>query len=58
MKITSFLKEVGLEMRKVNWPTKKDTLKNTIIVILISIVVAIFLGGFDVIVREVIRRIV
>jgi len=46
-KITSFLKEVGMEMKKVNWPTKKDTLKNTLIVIGISIVLAIFLGGLD-----------
>jgi len=46
-KILSFLKEVGVEMKKVNWPTKGDTLKNTLIVIGISIALAIFLGGLD-----------
>ena len=46
-KITTFFKEVGLEMKKVNWPTKKDTLINTLTVISISLVAALFLGGLD-----------
>ena len=46
-KIKTFFKEVGLEMKKVNWPTKKDTLINTLTVISISIVAALFLGGLD-----------
>jgi preprotein translocase subunit SecE len=57
-KITLFFKEVGLEMKKVNWPTKKEALKDTLIVISISVVVALFLGGLDIIIREVIKRIV
>ncbi len=46
-KTISFLKDVQLEVRKVNWPTKKETLKYTLIVIGVSIVVAAFLGGLD-----------
>jgi preprotein translocase subunit SecE len=46
-KIATFFKDVGLEMKKVNWPTKKDTLINTVTVIAISVVAAIFLGGLD-----------
>jgi preprotein translocase SecE subunit len=34
-------------MKKVSWPTKKDTLINTLTVISISVVAALFLGGFD-----------
>ena len=48
-KITTFLKEVRLEMKKVNWPTRKETLRYTLIVIGVSIAVAVFLGGSDVI---------
>lgn len=48
-KITTFLKEVLLELKKVNWPTRQETLKYTLIVIGISAVVAAFLGGLDVI---------
>jgi preprotein translocase subunit SecE len=46
-KIASFLKEVRLEMKKVNWPTREQTIKHTLIVIGVSIVVAAFLGGLD-----------
>lgn len=56
-KIATFFKDVGLEMKKVNWPTKKDTLINTVTVIGISIVVAILLGGLDIIIRGIIKRI-
>jgi len=46
-KIISYLKEVKIEAKKVNWPTRKETLKYTLIVIGVSIVVAILLGGLD-----------
>jgi preprotein translocase subunit SecE len=57
-KIVTFFKDVGLEMKKVNWPTKKDTLMNTLTVIAISVVAAIFLGGLDIIIRGIIKRII
>ncbi len=46
-KIDSFLKEVKAEIRKVNWPTTKETIIYTLIVLGVSIVTAIFLGGID-----------
>jgi len=46
-KIVSFLKEVRLEMKKVNWPTRDETIKYTLIVIGVSVATAIFLGGLD-----------
>ena len=47
-KIILFLKEVKLEMKKVNWPTRQETIKYTLIVIGVSVAVAIYLGGLDV----------
>lgn len=46
-KIISFLKEVRLEMKKVNWPTRKETIRYTLIVIGVSVAVAAFLGSLD-----------
>ncbi len=46
-KIAAFLKEVKLEMKKVNWPTRDETIKYTLLVIGISVATAIFLGGID-----------
>lgn len=54
--ITNFLKEIKLEIKKVNWPRKKETARDTLIVIGVSIVVAIFLGGIDFIFTRILNR--
>lgn len=46
-KVITFLKEVRLEMRKVNWPTRQETVRYTLIVIAASFAVAVFLGALD-----------
>lgn len=57
-KIITFLKEVRLEMKKVNWPTKRETIKYTLIVVGVSIAVAIFLGGLDFIFATILNKFV
>lgn len=54
--VTTFLKEVYLEMRKVNWPTRKEALKYTAIIIVVSIFTAAFLGGLDYIFTTILNR--
>ena len=51
MKVIDFLKEVKIELKKVNWPTKKESVRYTLIVIGVSLGVAFFLGFFDFIFR-------
>jgi len=46
-KIITFLKEVRLEMKKVNWPTRDKTVKFTLTVLGVSVAVAAFLGSLD-----------
>jgi len=46
-RISNFLKETRVELKKVNWPTRKETIKYTLIVVGLSFVVAVFLGGLD-----------
>lgn len=46
-KITEYFKETKAELKHVNWPTRKQTILYTIIVVVLSIVVAYFLGIFD-----------
>ena len=45
--ITNFLKEVKVELGKVNWPTKQQTVLYTLVVIGMSVVTALFLGMID-----------
>lgn len=42
-----FLKEVRTELSKVAWPKKAQATRLTLIVIGVSVVTALFLGGFD-----------
>lgn len=44
-RIITFLKEVKLEIKKVNWPTRRQTVRYTLIILGISLFVAVFLGG-------------
>ena len=46
-KLTNYIKESIVEMKKVTWPTKKETRNYTILVIGISVGVALFLGLLD-----------
>jgi preprotein translocase subunit SecE len=46
-KLTRYLKETRSELSKVNWPSRRDTIRFTATVILVSVFVAALLGGFD-----------
>jgi len=55
-KISTFFKEVKLEMKKVNWPTRQETIKYTSIVIGVSLGVAAFLGACDFIFTTILNK--
>ncbi|NTW14310.1 MAG: preprotein translocase subunit SecE [Candidatus Moranbacteria bacterium] len=42
-----FLKEAKVELLKVAWPTKEQLIRNTVLVVVISLSMAIFLGALD-----------
>lgn len=46
-KITTYLSDVKAEMSKVSWPTKEELRDSTIIVIVLSVVLAIFVFVVD-----------
>lgn len=54
-KITSYFKESYVELKKVNWPTRKETIHLTIVVIIISLAVSLFLGLFDILFSYLLR---
>ena len=45
--VITFFREARGELAKVAWPSKPDIIRNTIIVIVVSLIVAAFLGGLD-----------
>jgi preprotein translocase subunit SecE len=54
-KIVQFLQEVQLELKKVVWPTRKDTIASTSVVLIIVIIIAFFLGLIDLGLTRIIR---
>ncbi|MGZ3647525.1 MAG: preprotein translocase subunit SecE [Syntrophales bacterium] len=46
-KIIRFLKEAKIELKKVTWPTPRQTIASTSVVIIVVIIVSIFLGIVD-----------
>ncbi|OGW14964.1 MAG: preprotein translocase subunit SecE [Nitrospinae bacterium RIFCSPLOWO2_12_FULL_45_22] len=42
-----FLRDVRTEMKKVSWPTRKDTINSTSVVLITVFFIAIFLGLID-----------
>ena len=43
----TFLKEVRDELKKVVWPSREEVTRLTLIVIIVSLLVGVFLGGLD-----------
>jgi len=56
-KLNDFFTNVKAELKKVTWPTRKDTYASTMVVIVLVIISAIFLGGVDMILSRLIRLI-
>ncbi len=46
-KLLSFLREAKSELSKVNWPNRETIIRYTIMVIVMSLAVSIFLGSLD-----------
>ena len=42
-----FLREVKTELKKVTWPSRKDTLSGTVVVLVAVLIIAVFLGIVD-----------
>lgn len=43
-----FLREVKIELKKVTWPTRKQTIGSTVVVIILVMIISIFLGVVDI----------
>ena len=46
-KIIQFFHEVKAELKKVNWPTRKETIASTSVVMVIVLIIAVFLFIVD-----------
>jgi preprotein translocase subunit SecE len=47
-KVLTFLREARVELKKVVWPSRKQLIQHTLVVIGVSLVVAVILGAIDI----------
>jgi len=53
--VTQFLKDAKVELKKVTWPTPKQTMASTAVVIIIVFIVAIYLGIVDFVLAKLVK---
>jgi len=52
-----FLREVKVELGKVTWPSRKQTIGSTVVVLVFVFVIALFLGMIDIVLSSLVRLI-
>src|SRR2546426_12464023 len=52
-----FFGEVLGEFRKVTWPNRQELINSTVVVITVTVVIAFFLGGVDIVLARLVERI-
>lgn len=53
----NYFKDVRAEMKHVSWPTRRLTIMYTVVVIVLSIAVGVYLGALDYIFSLIITRV-
>ena len=56
-KIIRFLREAWVELKRVTWPTPKQTMASTTFVLVIVFIIAIYLGIIDYILAKLVKLI-
>lgn len=57
MGLVEYIKETRAEMSHVSWPTRRQVVSYTAVVIILSIVTSAYLGAFDFILRIVLGEV-
>ena len=48
-RLREFVQEVLAEFRKVTWPSRQELINSTVVVIVVTVVLAFFLGAIDIV---------
>ena len=58
LKVRQFLREVRAELKRVTWPSRKETIGSTAIVVVLVLIVALFLAIVDLGLHTMIRQVI
>src|SRR5215475_13160642 len=56
-RVREFVQEVLLEFRRVTWPSRQELVNSTVVVLVLTVIVAFFLGGVDIGLSKLVQRI-
>jgi preprotein translocase subunit SecE len=56
-RVKEFSQDVLVEFRKVTWPSRQELMNSTTVVIVVTVVLAFFLGGVDIGLTKLVERI-
>ena len=54
--LLDFFQTTVLELRKVDWPSREKTIRLTLIVIGVSLIIGIFIGGLDILLTQAVQK--
>ena len=55
---TQFMREVKTELKKVTWPSRRQTLSSTGVVVALVFIVSVFLGLVDMVLARLVRLVI
>lgn len=58
MSIISYIKDTKGELNHVSWPSRKDSIIFTAVVIIVSILTSLFLGFFDLVFSKILNLVI
>jgi len=56
-RVREFAREVLVEFHKVTWPSRQELINTTSVVVVVTVVLALFLGGVDIALARIVERI-
>jgi preprotein translocase subunit SecE len=56
-RVREFFREVALEFKRVTWPSQAELVNSTTVVIVVTLILAFFLGAVDIGLARVVERI-
>lgn len=54
----TFLRQTQDELKKVTWPTRNEVVRLTLVVIVISVLVGLYIGGLDFIFTKMLETVI
>lgn len=54
-KVKQFYTEVRIELKKISWPSRKETVASTSVVLIIVLIISFYLGVADMVLSRLIR---